>query len=978
MAKEMIISSSAHEKKIAIIEDGVVTEYYVEREDESQGLAGSIYKGRVMKVLPGMQSAFVDIGLDRDAFLYVSDFLEEEGFDDIDSLEDNKQVKEYKEPIKTLPPVEPPVALLPQSTFSSKPIEASLEEEEEEEEMSIIPLGDEPSEQVLASFSQQEEPITNAIIETEEQLTDAEVDDFSTDDSYTPEDNTFIGSEPLEEVSKTSEPSTEPEPVVEAAYVPQVIIPPPSHDFIRISDDDVPEEVVEAIIETPAPETVSSSEDNSNTLVDPPAGTNVDAETNDHEVVAETTTEESTESTSEVTATAEPVEEEEPQTKKRRASRKEPAKKKPPALTTRRRGKKGVEAEAEPIAESTVEPAPAAVSYERIVDDELANAGELLKEAMIQHKIVEQLRREESRPYVERAGDIEKVEEPEVRVGSLQSHFQADPSLERIVDEEAANAALVAAQEASQPSNDPVNSEATSVENNTEDTKLSEDLANDGGEKEGNNWQKDKVNPRDSDHKPNYPRRNNNRRRRRGGPPQSRPPINATGEATAPAATTTERSERTEAPVKESAPPSISSNISSNISSGRNYQIGITELLREGQEIVVQIAKEPIALKGARITSHIALPGRYLVYMPTVHHIGVSRKIGSDAERLRLKRTMLTLRDREKPPGGFIVRTACEGHTEQELHEDMMYLVRTWQDIKKKAEKVKAPNLVASELDLVERTLRDQLSDDIVAIRVDSELEYTRIVDFVSRFQPKLVKKVKLYTWKKPIFEEYGVQEELDKALKPRVWLPSGGYIVINQTEALVAIDVNTGKYVGRSNRLEDTITKINMEAVKEIVRQIRLRDLGGIIVLDLIDMEERKNRAKVMQVLEQELKADRSPSKVLQFNDFGLVAITRKRVRQSLERTLCSPCPYCEGAGLVKSPQTVCYEILAEARRFANETDVQVASEVILRVNPEVANTLRNVEKKVFAEIEAYIGCSVTLRADASIHQERYDFAVL
>lgn len=953
MAKEMIISSSAHEKKIAIIEDGVVTEYYVEREDESQGLAGSIYKGRVMKVLPGMQSAFVDIGLDRDAFLYVSDFLEEEGFDDIDSLEESKQVKDYKEPIKSVSPAEPSIQI-----SSSKQEDLALEEEEEE--MSIIPLEDESvsPEQDLDSFSEEDlEPSMSPELVAQAQEIDADLDSFEEDHSYSPEDNTFIGSAPLAEMIAESkeasqlevetESETESEKVIEAAYVPQVIIPPPSHDFIRISDDDEPEKVVEALVETPS-ETVSTDEA-SQAVAEETNG----AQTGESDIVAEVVTEEVVEAVaSEVT---EPLEEE-PQTKKRRGSRKEPAKKKAPA---RRRSKKGAEPEPELEQEETLESTP--ISYERIIDDEISDAGELLKEAIIQHKIVEQLRREESRPY------IEKVDEPEVRVGSLQSHFQANPSLERIVDEEErGHSSAHASEEDSHTISADVESDEANSEQSNSDDQLSKDLSNDGGEDK--NWDNNKMHPRNSDHKPNYPRRNNSRRRRRGGPPQPRPPVNQPAEA---AATNerSERPERTEAPVKEA--PSSNANT-------RNYHLGITELLREGQEIVVQIAKEPISLKGARITSHIALPGRYLVYMPTVHHIGVSRKIASDAERLRLKKTMLSLRDREKPPGGFIVRTACEGHTEQELYEDMMYLVRTWQDIKKKAEKVKAPSLVASELDLVERTLRDQLSDDIVAIRVDSELEYTRIVDFVNRFQPKLVKKVKLYTWKKPIFEEYGVQEELDKALKPRVWLPSGGYIVINQTEALVAIDVNTGKYVGKSNRLEDTITKINMEAVKEIVRQIRLRDLGGIIVLDLIDMEERKNRAKVMQVLEQELKADRSPSKVLQFNDFGLVAITRKRVRQSLERTLCSPCPYCEGAGLVKSPQTVCYEILAEARRFATETEIQSNSEVILRVNPEVANTLRNVEKKVFAEIEAYIGCSITLRADSSIHQERYDFAIL
>jgi ribonuclease G len=401
----------------------------------------------------------------------------------------------------------------------------------------------------------------------------------------------------------------------------------------------------------------------------------------------------------------------------------------------------------------------------------------------------------------------------------------------------------------------------------------------------------------------------------------------------------------------------------------------ITDLLREGQEIIVQIAKEPIGQKGARITSHVALPGRYIVYMPTVEHIGVSRKIGTDEERQRLKRTLHQLRAESGAGGGFIVRTAANGCTIDELREDMQYLIRTWTDIRRRSDRVKAPSIAHRDLDLVQRILRDQLSSDFTGIRVDNEFEYERIVDFVNRFAPKLVNRVKLYTKETPILEHYGVQSEIDKAVKPRVWLRSGGYIVINQTEALVAIDVNTGKFVGKSNRLEDTIVKTNLEAAKEIVRQIRLRDLGGIIVLDFIDMEERKNRQKVMGALEQELRSDRSPSKILQFNDFGLVAITRKRVKQSLERTLCAPCSYCGGGGMVKSAQTICYEILAEARRISKDIDHH--TEVILRVNPEVAKALRSAERDVLAEIEAHLGGLVTIKSDPTVHQEQFDIAL-
>jgi ribonuclease G len=406
-------------------------------------------------------------------------------------------------------------------------------------------------------------------------------------------------------------------------------------------------------------------------------------------------------------------------------------------------------------------------------------------------------------------------------------------------------------------------------------------------------------------------------------------------------------------------------------------QSSITDLLREGQEILVQIAKEPIAKKGARITSHIALPGRYLVYMPTVEHVGVSRKIESDSERLRLRKLIQAIRAEEDvPSGGFIVRTAGIGVAEESLREDARYLVRTWLDIRKSAEKAKAPSMAHQDLDLVQRILRDQLSEDYTAIRVDSEEEYQRIVEFVNRIQPRMVKRVKLHTREEPILEAYGVQAEVDKAIKPRVWLKSGGYLVINQTEALVAIDVNTGKFVGRGgSRLEDTITRTNLEAVDEIVRQIRLRDLGGIIVLDLIDMEDRRNRNRVMQTLQEALQGDKSPTKVLSFNDFGLVIMTRKRVKQSLERTLCAPCPYCQGAGLVKSPQTICYEILEEARRLGRGMNGDKVKQTTLRVNPEVAKALRSSEQDVLVEIEDYLG-AVDITSDTRVHQEQFDFA--
>ena len=395
----------------------------------------------------------------------------------------------------------------------------------------------------------------------------------------------------------------------------------------------------------------------------------------------------------------------------------------------------------------------------------------------------------------------------------------------------------------------------------------------------------------------------------------------------------------------------------------------ISDLLKPGQELLCQIAKEPIAKKGARITSHIALPGRFLVFMPTVAHTGVSRKIESDGERRRLKEILLS--EKGDAAGGFIVRTAAAGASEEELRSDLRFLLNLWADIKTRSESSKSPALIYHDLNLVERILRDQVTDNFSAIWVDTEGDYERILRFLQRFQPSLIRRVKLYTKETPLFEQFGITEEINKALRSKVWLKSGGSIVINQTEALVAIDINTGKFVGKTARLEDTIVKTNLDAIPEIVRQIRLRDLGGIIIIDFIDMDERKNRNRVMQALEDELKNDRAPSKVLPFNDFGLVAITRKRVKQSLERTLSTTCNVCAGTGMVKSPITVCNDIYIEMRKMHKHLD---RGDVMLRVHPEVVKQLKSTGSKWLQEMEEMCGKTILIKSDPSLHPEQFD----
>jgi ribonuclease G len=403
----------------------------------------------------------------------------------------------------------------------------------------------------------------------------------------------------------------------------------------------------------------------------------------------------------------------------------------------------------------------------------------------------------------------------------------------------------------------------------------------------------------------------------------------------------------------------------------------IEELLKEGQEIIVQVAKEPLGTKGARLTSHATMPGRFLVFMPTVDHVGVSRKIDSREERSRLRGIVREFREQHGFTGGVIIRTAAAGRPKEDIVSDLSYFHRVWTDIRQKSESSRAPAVVYREQSLVSKLLRDLLTEDFTAIRIDNEAEYRRICELVERIMPALAPKVKLYEKEYPIFEEYGVQAEIDRALRSKVWLKSGGSIVINQTEALVAIDVNTGRYVGKktAGRLEDTILKTNLEAVKEIIRQIRLRDLGGIIVLDFIDMEEKKNRQKVFQTVEQELRKDRAPSKALQVSDFGLVIITRKRVKQSLERVLTEPCPYCAGSAVIKSSSTICYEILSEVKKISADLNGQ---SLVLRVNPDIARALRDEERAVFKDLKQSLGREIAVRSDAQLHHEQFDLMAI
>ncbi len=403
------------------------------------------------------------------------------------------------------------------------------------------------------------------------------------------------------------------------------------------------------------------------------------------------------------------------------------------------------------------------------------------------------------------------------------------------------------------------------------------------------------------------------------------------------------------------------------IPTGVNPTLPIEELLSEGQEILVQVSKEPLGTKGTRITSHISLPGRYLVFMPTVDHVGISRRIKDEKERRRLRETVLGM----KPPAsGFIVRTASEGAAPEEIRNDMDFLLRLWANVQKKRENSSAPSLIHSDLTMVLRVIRDILSSQVNRIIIDSKEEHDNIISFITSYMPKEKYEITLYDKKEPIFDAYGIEMEIDKLLGRKVWLKSGGYIVIDMSEALVAIDVNTGRYVGKRN-LDDTILKTNLEAAKEIAYQLRLRNIGGIIIIDFIDMEREGDREKVYQALEEAIKKDRQKTNIFKISELGLVEMTRKRTRENMTRTLGETCPYCEGSGLIKSKTTVCYDIFRQIERSASELG---GHNIVVEVNPEIAGLLYEEERGGIEELERKLKKKIAIRGKAGFHQEQYN----
>ena len=958
MSKEMVISANPHETRVAILEEGQLCEFYVEREKEF-ALVGSIYKGRVTRVLPGMQSAFVEIGLDSDAFLYVSDFLEDlEEFDHIVTTAEEKVQKMQDqggqvfsaaapstpalEPldVESAPPASSESATIAQTGAHDESVDASDAHAQSGNVASgsVAPSYNPPAANRPRYENRHEgrpnrggggrdfrggrgggrrggrpnrggggggrggdrrygRELPQSKYASHRPYEDPSTESAPPPDGYVP---TIL---PGESLAKYKAPSSAPvvappesaPPLTPASFPPEPtrdsLSPAPPSDSVQSEQASAPSH--SPSYSSPAPSRSTSSH-SSSAGFEPLPGESIAKWKTREPIHDEPVIERSTEQPSQPGASA----------SERTESNADASYEAHETFAARDDAETEIahfesEAEAEPLAD------PLEAAHHELTEEETAALTEHVAEAQSEAAA---LRTEEDHiaPFgglraldedVHEHHESEEVEVEDTVIDVEEHELDEDDEHESDLDAEAdeAHAAAHAEVEAQQ-----AGSEALEASQESSDSSAAE------AGSPGNSYPPASENQPSQEKQPwnarvqndyrsrmQHPSRRGGRdrggRHDRGGRPDRgrRPQHGPSGGHS--------HGHRT--------PP-------------RRTQL-ISDMLKQGQEIIVQIAKEPLGKKGARITSHVALPGRYLVYMPTLDHTGVSRKIASAEDRARLRH--LVNEAKGQGGGGFIVRTAAASATADEVKTDVEFLMRTWQEIKSRSEQRKAPSLLHRDLNLVERILRDYMTPDFGAIWVDSEEEFAKVVEFMSRFQPALVNRVKLYTKETPVFEEFGIQQEIDKGLRPKVWLKSGGYIVINHTEALVAIDVNTGKFVGKgSNRLEDTIVRTNLEAVKEIVRQMRLRDLGGIIIIDFIDMEERRNREKVMAALEDALRADRAPSKVLRFNEFGLVAITRKRTKQALERTLCQPCPYCTGSGMVKSIPTLCYEIQAEARKMA------------------------------------------------------------
>ena len=805
MSNILVINASGQETRVALIEQGIISEYYLERKNE-KGIVGNIYKGKVVRVLPGMQAAFVDIGLDKAAFLYVADIVSDPSFPGF-----SEELEEQA------------------SAVEGDPLEA--------EDLA------EPSEDVLQPAAALTADSANGAAGAALPAAAARGDEESVAGA-----GGFLGATEAPGRPGDAAPGT----AIESA----------------------PRAAAGALSEGRTGEFVQTSAREDGAPLEPSAAT-LDSS----------------------------------------------------AAQGEGRG-----------------PAPAAE----------AQAGEVLE-----------LAAEDALDDDEEAEDEEEDDEPLDEGDAAHAAAEAELAAEAALSDDPAPAAALADGPAAVLAGSAGGSGTAAPEAAVPASSGQRGL------------------PPDSKSAGRRGRRRGGRGRRRGGEGQRPPGAGPAGGEAAQAGTSAHgRPERRHGPHAFEGREQRTSGhahgggngggsgengAKARTGNGHGKRAQIQDLLKEGDEVLVQAVKDPIGTKGARITCHISLPGRHLVFMPTVDHVGISRRIENEKERRRLR----DLVDKYRPAGtGFIVRTVAENEPSEKLTADIKFLLGLWNEVGKKLETMRAPALIHPDLDLILRSIRDLFSDEVNKVVIDDRTEYERVKAFVEQVAPDLASQVELFQGDEPIFDEFGVEQELVRASNRKVWLKSGGYIIIDQTEALVAIDVNSGRYTGKKS-LEETITKINCEAAKEIVYQLRLRNIGGIIIIDFIDMDKGANREKVFRTLQEALGADRAKTNVLKISDIGLVEMTRKRVRESVGRLMNESCPVCDGRGHVRSKVTMAYEIMREAQRAARK---HREDQLVVNCHPDVAKLLQGPEREALRLLMMRLNKSIVVRVQPQYHVEQYD----
>ncbi|MDR0965637.1 MAG: Rne/Rng family ribonuclease [Myxococcales bacterium] len=876
MGAVLVINVTGVETRVALVENGSISEYYLERKKD-KGIVGNIYKGRVVRVLPGMQAAFVDIGLDKAAFLYVNDV-----FYDPDFSEQQFELTEGEH------------AELDDEIDEGLDLSAVTD---------VVTTAKAPTPALLEASAQPLVISVPALLGTPGDLKTPSVLNGSSTASPEPEAVASSCEAPVVEVSEiaaspASEVVIDAELVVEVEPDPEVIVP---------------------VVDAPpaAPSETAIEAEQATTISEPP-------------LVA--VAEESVAEASEEEGAA-------PEEGSSEASAETPERKGELCVRSRRRRRGGTARRELRHSEQPADhksPEAAATMPEAVSGEATVDSNPVLETTVKAVELAAPEEGEKAAP-AEAPENVEAVETAEpVQATPIESEA-VEPAAPVTTDAATSVDEPPPVEAAANASDDKAAAVAAAAVADTENTPVVEQQR--GNQRQGKQGE---------------------RGSRRGGARHERGDRNGNGANGA---------EVRAADKHANANANADADADSDNGKSKKQRpvANIQDLLKVGQEIIVQVAKDPIGTKGARVTSHISIPGRQIVFMPTVDHVGISRRIEKESERRRLREIV----ERIRPPGtGFIVRTVAENISTEKLEADARFLIGIWSEVVAKRDKVGAPALLHPDLDLTLRATRDLFVQDVEKLVIDDRAEWERISRFVAAQAPALKDRVVLHEGDEPIFDAYGIEHELQRAYGRKVWLKSGGYLIIDQAEALTAIDVNSGRYVGKKS-LEETITRINIEAAKEIVYQLRLRNIGGIMIIDFIDMAKAQNRDKVFKALQEALGRDKARTNILKISELGLIEMTRKRVRESLGRTLNEPCPHCDGRGHVKSKTTIAYEIFREIRREANNYK---EGSIIVNCHPEVARILQVEEREELRYLMDRFNKTIQVRQQPSYQQEQFD----